>query len=311
MSTTPFRGLLDRNEAIARCSDVLENACSLLRKIIDYSTGAYARCMRATRDFTGPPDAIAAPFALFHYSIATTDGIDALLSNSCVTPAIPLVRSSYETSVALTYMTRNDFEQRSLSWLCGEAHLHLRWLYIVRDNDVSNEFSAALTDDMRSRVEQEIQRLEGVLARPHMADIELEYQAQRNQQNRNYPHWYSLFGGARDLRTLTDRIGERDYYDLAYRRWSGTAHASTGVDNTFAFTQGVQTIQPLRHPREIIAVTQYSAKFLLRSMGSMITKCRPAELESLSNWHNSEVQPDLVAIARTKLVFDEEVRRDW
>ena len=52
------------------------------------------------------------------------DGIDVLLSQSCVTPAIPLLRSMFESNLGITYMLEKDTDARSYDWLV--AHYRAR-----------------------------------------------------------------------------------------------------------------------------------------------------------------------------------------
>ncbi|MCA1554180.1 MAG: DUF5677 domain-containing protein [Chloroflexi bacterium] len=62
---------------------------------------------------------------LYLHIIEMTDGIEALIAESCPIPAIPLVRSSFEARLSIEYILKADYQRRSLAWLLVYAHYRL------------------------------------------------------------------------------------------------------------------------------------------------------------------------------------------
>src|SRR4030042_254458 len=44
---------------------------------------------------------------------------------SCVNPAVPLVRSSFEAVLAMEYILEADYRRRAFAWMVGYAHARL------------------------------------------------------------------------------------------------------------------------------------------------------------------------------------------
>jgi hypothetical protein len=120
--TQPLQSALDRDAARVQRKNEIGLACPLLRELVNYSTNAITRCTLETAG--GPPDENVPPLVLYRHVIEATDGIEVLLSQACVTPAVPILRSSFEALLQIEYILEKPtlYSQRSLSWMLYNVH---------------------------------------------------------------------------------------------------------------------------------------------------------------------------------------------
>jgi hypothetical protein len=102
--------------------NIIDVASPLLQELVNYGTNAYVRCGTSA---SGKENEDVAAIILYLQIVEMTDGIEALVSQSCPAPAIPLVRSSFEALLFLDYILELDYVRRSLSWLVGYVHNRL------------------------------------------------------------------------------------------------------------------------------------------------------------------------------------------
>lgn len=311
MPTQPFRLLLDREEAVSRARPLTDLVSPVLQEVINYSTQALVRCESQMAPKGNDEDLHIAPIVLFRRSVELTDAIETLLTQSCVEPAFPLLRSSLEATLSLMYMFETGDEEkekeRSLAWLCGDVDDRLRYYDTIRKRKVSDEMSAVIPDAMIADAEKEYQKLQVFLKKPHMQKVLAEHRAQKRQP----PRWYSLFKGPNDLRCLAERLGWLDYYVLLYKSWSRDAHSSGNVEKVFKLTQGRRTVEPLRVPGNMFQVAAFAEAFLMYAMLTMARRYRSGEEEQRKAWYKAEVFPAMERIQKTPIKIDAQVAERW
>ena len=113
----PNLKVLDRDFSRAGALEVIEMACPILREVVNHATNVYLRCQHAPFSDLGEVDEDAAPFSLYHMVMEMTDGLEELLSQSCVVPAMPVLRASFEAGLGLDYVLQKDAKVRSLCWM--------------------------------------------------------------------------------------------------------------------------------------------------------------------------------------------------
>ena len=121
MPTQPFRLLLDREEAVSRARPLTDLVSPVLQEVINYSTQALVRCESQMAPKGNDEDLHIAPIVLFRRSVELTDAIETLLTQSCVEPAFPLLRSSLEATLSLMYMFETGDEEKGERTVAGVA----------------------------------------------------------------------------------------------------------------------------------------------------------------------------------------------
>jgi hypothetical protein len=290
MPTDSFKPVLDRDLSRVAAREVINIISPLLQEVVNHASWAFRRFQTGS---SGEVSVDVAPFLLFHHAIEMIDGVEVLLSNSCVTAAIPTLRSAFEARLGLEYMLEADYRNRSLAWLCVYSHERIGIYELVDPTTQGGiDFGRAWVAEHRDTVPSHpdapkgITNLQSFLAEPYMVPIEQEYQ--RLKKGHRAPHWYSLFGGPTTLRKLATRLKRLTEYDALYRSWSGVAHA--GDASSIAPASHGDTFRRIRYPAAINLVAVLALEFLFQATKLMSDKFRP-EGASISTWFQQEIKP--------------------
>jgi hypothetical protein len=288
--TEPLESILYRDLSKVQAKPIIEIASPLLQELVNYSTNALVRCATSA---TGGVDEDIAVLALYRHIIEMTDAIEVLISQSCATPAIPLVRSSFEALLSMEYILESDqhYVRRSLSWLVCYVHERLD-MYERLDSSTTkgDEFKRSLASDTIAssvelpavaRIRELQQNLQVLLAKPHLEPIESAFKSHKRR-----PKWYQLFSGPSNLRELARHMNRSAQYDFLYRDWSRIVHARDALS---FIARG-----RLRDSSEIKTVTNFVRYFLFEATRMVLAKFRPGE--NIGPWYIREVEPYALAL---------------
>ncbi len=292
MPTEPHKSILDRDLSIASCQEFIECANGLLTELVNYSTMALVRCDYSA---SGDVDEDVAVLSLFRTMIEITDGIEVLVSSCCGAPGIPLVRTSFETLLAIEYILADSdlYAQRSYSWLVFYIHQKLDFHdRMDPSTQKGKRFSKAAANDEVVRfmtlptpgiLQAERSRLESFLNMPHIQPVEAEYQLRKKVSR-----WTQLFGGPANLFDLSVYLGKGAVYDLIYRPWSRSAHSTnlTGFSEDSESSKAV--FDPLRDCKDLKETASFGASFMIRALRIFLEKFRPTE--NKSDWYKREIR---------------------
>lgn len=297
MPTKPIESILYRELSKVEAKEIIGIASPLLQELVNYASNALVRCATSISGKVDKRDEHIAILTLYRHIIEMTDGIEVLISQSCATPAIPLLRSSFEALLSMEYILEKDAEytRRSSAWFIGWAHKCLD-MYERFDPSTSKgqEFKRLLDQDETlasvkmppsSEVQKAIKNLQSIISKPHLKDVEKEYSSYRKAQ-----HWYRLFDGPSDLRALAVHLKHGAHYDVLYRLWSTTAHGQDllPVDRT---GKGQAAIGKIRNPKEMEMkkVASFASSFIIKATRLILGKLRQGE-PNLDKWYIQEVR---------------------
>lgn len=297
MPTNSFQPFLERDFAKVSAKPIIDVASPLLIEVVNHATQACRRCdVRAGQDAaSGQSGEHLSPLMLYMHIIEMADGLEVLVSNSCSGPAVPFLRSMLEALLSLEYMFQEDYKRRSLCWLCSYIHKRIEGYELLDSTTnrgkelrkvLKKEGSYGSGGYSSSSIRA---RLQKVLA-SELATIEQEYKSQKKAQNRN-PHWYSLFGGPKNLRDLAAKVSKVGYYDLLYRGWSSIMHVTDASRFLGKTSEGAPAFHQMRYPENLKDYTWLGVNFVVISTAMIIQRFRPGE--DLSPWYNTEVKPRL------------------
>ena len=304
MPTEPLKNILDRDMSREMARPLVQVASPLLKELVNYSTNALARCADSAE---GEENEDGAPLALYRHMIEFVDGMEVLVSHSCGTPAIPLLRSCFEALLALEYMFERDYVNRSLSWLAVYVRKRVA-SYELLDPETANgkQFLRAATSDKVARdvtlpeateVREAVAGLRSVLTRTQFEPVLDELADHKKRGNRNVP-WYGLFGGPGNLEQLARHLGRPAQYEILYRQWSRVLHAGDFSRFVTMSSDGEGGIRPLREPDAIRNIASFAATFMLDATRKMLKKFRPGEETSLRKWYEREVRRDYLRVIK-------------
>ncbi len=293
MPTKPLETILWREMSNTEARDKIEVVTPLLQELVNYATNVLARCADSVPK---KPDENSAILALYRNIIEATDGIEVLLSQCCTASSVPLLRTSFEASLAIEYLVedKSNYVQRSLAWLVGYTHNRLDSLESLdpstkKGMQVKGLFERDPITSLnpilppQQMVQKSVTALRSFLREPHIQPIEAEYLKTKPKK------WYQLFGGASNLRALAEKLNYGGRYEILYRQWSTIAHA----EDFYAFLEsrnGTPTIARLRDPRKVAESAGFAASFILAATRKILVLLRPGEEASLATWYKQEVQ---------------------
>jgi hypothetical protein len=304
MPTEEYRPLLDRDDAIARATALIDAACPLLRELVNHATLAFRRCTAASDNHGGENEDMA-PITLYRHTIELIDGIEVMFRASCVDAAVPVLRAAFEASISLDYILQEHFTRRSLSWTCGYLHARIAsHQQLDATTPAGTAFAAARDREMAGDAQPwqpynsaaPVANLEHVLNRPMLQPIETEYQRFRQTHNNRRPHWFQLFDGPRNRRELASAVHREWEYSALYGEWSNFSHAA----DASAYLRpgdapGEAAFLAVRSPHRMPHRAFLAARIMLRSTRLMINHYRHGE--DLTAWYNREVRERWQALA--------------
>ena len=289
MPTKALETILYRDLSKVEAKDVIDIASPLLEELVNYSTNAYARCLTSA---SGEENEDLAVLMLYQHLVEMTDGVEVLIAQSCPTPAILLVRSSFEALISIEYILEADYARHSLSWFAGYVRQMLVSLKALDSSTTEGQdFQNAIQDDawldsdIMTRLDsfeletsEDITNLHKLLGKPQFQAIEEEFANYKRKRKRR-PEWYQLFDGPTNLRNLARHVRRHAQYDFLYRKWSRITHAQDM--SRFLNTR-------LRDGSVIKEVATFSSCFILDGTRRTLGKLRPGE--DLGAWYKAEVQ---------------------
>lgn len=311
MGTGEFKEMLDRAFAVASVRPITNIASPLLRELVDYSLSTFRQCEKSAAAREKENEDVAS-LVLFRHAIEMADSCEVLVTNSCGTGAIPVLRSELEAAMSLSYVLEKeeDYTQRSLAWFHG----HLRHAISAREllepgtttgrayaALYEKEFSAVSTRERRrpnQALADEIRGYRELLNGAQFKPFEDEFT--RLAAKRRYPPWYSLFDGPSSLKGLALRMNYGAAYSFLYPDLSGVSHAGEMSRYVSSDGGGRALFEPVRRPEELQKIALMSALILLRSIREI---SRHFRVESLEPWYEREVRPLLNQLMEMNLEY--------
>lgn len=295
MPTTPVETVLNRDISKAVAQPFIDRFCPVLDEIVNYGTNLYKR---ATYRMTDLLTADGVPILIYANVLEMTDAISVMLRESSVTPAIPVVRASYESTLAYEYIFESDTTNRSHAWLVAYLLEQIDWAdKILGTGKSGQQFHAALKDDsvganidlapfvpIATKQKAEFQ---DILDKPEFAAAV----AERNRllKKNPFPHWYTSFGGPTNLRQLAERLKREAQYIVLYKQFSAISHGQ----NLARFVKRAASKDPLvrllRDPGDFTQVAMFAITFAVRC--TRLLSNRLNEDQHVNQWYIQEIQP--------------------
>jgi hypothetical protein len=208
-----------------------------------------------------------ASLALYRHLVHMADGIEGLLSIRAARPAIPLLRSAFETYLSLAFIHQKDYKKRSLAWIWHQYKQRIRELEVLDPStrlgkEVDENIRQIVSDwqdNPRRAVQAEVERREirRILNQPPLDSLNKEFEAWRKKKEeckekrkgkrkRNDPHWYNLFGGPANLFELAKCLKLLPVYRIYYQHWSAIQHGTEWEGLLQSQPDGLEEFDQLR-----------------------------------------------------------------
>jgi hypothetical protein len=299
--TEPNKKLLDIQASKTGAQELIDIACPLIEEARNYATQSYVYNMasgyRTDEDTT--------VFLMFHHVLEMGDAIHILLLESCCEPAIPILRSLFESYLALEYIMASKDEKtyvnRIKSWKYVEAKKDIKRLegYDPKHQE-DPEFKKMLEEALREEgleidFTTAINERQKYVDSAEMRTIQTEYIRTLNKgwkpgkKRRKKCEWYGLFDGPSNLRELAKAIGQEGLHAFLYSGWSRMVH---GGDHRRYIVREEPDGYEIRHLRtcdNLMQLARWTCVFLVRSIDLITRKFRPEEAaadQDYVRWYN-------------------------
>ena len=257
-----------------------------------------------------PCNSHATTLMLTRHIIETVDGVSVLVKSGCAQNCSPLLRSAFEGQLGLLYILESDSKNRALAYQVAHAHRKINMYRKYDPNDsLGKQFRAELRDQSESLVfstvpgnlQEIIAGLEQMLKTPEYQSIETEWQL--GVKKKKSPEWFSLFGGPRDVRSLSFHLQLGTMYESLYRMWSNVIHAGSGFSHVGTSEQREGTsIRPFRHPDGIEAACSIAAQICLSSSRSLVNKYDATQAERFTKTYETNIRSEYLQMSHEKLI---------
>jgi hypothetical protein len=297
MPTKQFEPVLYRELRRVEAKKMIEVASPLLQEEVNYATHAFQRCQDSIKGVS--KDEALPILVSYHHVIGMTDGVEVLISQSCIVPAIALLRSLFEALLTIEYICKKDSKNRAFAWLVCYVHNRIKQHELFdSSSQKGKEFIKALENDGLDKnfnisvnfdAKKAITNLLSLFNRPEYQIVENEYQRIKDARKSDI-NWYSLFNGPSNLRELSKYLNRWSDYDLLYRYWSNIIHVGALSHFLTRTKNGSPAFKPIRNHEELILIVKMTSLYIVAATQVMLNKCHPGEDKSFGKWYITEIR---------------------
>ncbi len=296
MPTNPPTRLLDRDLSKALIREWINLANPLLREVVNYGVAAFARCLQTGK---GGSENLAILMPYLHL-LEMVDGIQILLAEAAPSPAQLQLRSAFEALLTIEYITEADTMRRAHAYLVTDIYRRLATIRAMdpntaegkraRERMAADAYTGSTQLVSIEDSEAAIKIIETTLQKPHWKEASVEYQMLKRSLKRR-PVWHQLYGGPKSVEKLATYLNRPAHYDILYRPWSETAHASDTIYRKLtAERAGEAAVRRLRDTAEFHNTVGLAVTFALRATRRILSHYRPQEIPAFTQWYVREVR---------------------
>ena len=264
-------------------ADLLEDAVNMGSNILEWDKNP-----KSTGEENIPP------LMLLRHFIDLVDSISVLVRQSCCDPTQILMRAAFEAKISLDFLLEKDSIERANAFIFSDL---LRQISTLGKFDSSTDEGKELKKTLAKEGLSSQAKINISIAKNHKKSLEnillqSKFTALLAERDRlkslklKIPSWYGFFGGPKNIQELATSLGQRSAYELLYRTWSGSAHASDIYQGKISkMSDGGVGIVQLRNPQNLQLVTHTVLTFALYTFYGY-TKARiPHKQKAIAHWH--------------------------
>jgi hypothetical protein len=255
-------------------------------KCLEMYLGAFEK-VRA-KWYATPSDIYFSPIVLMMDFAEAIDGVSILVAAGSSRNCPQLLRTALELQLAIKYMVgdEKELERRSLAY--EFFHLHSEHRLALRFDSSSatgRQLRSELTGDQFAgvfdkppiNVKKEITSAESNMQSPRYDPVRAEI-ARMKATDIKAEHWYSLWGGPRNVRSLAIRLKRGSLYETLYRSFSGLAHGGASINRANRLRGKIPRFDPLRSPKGLPTMCVHAGHIcnsLTLTLAELVPEIRP------------------------------------
>jgi hypothetical protein len=284
------KGILDREYSVEMVRHFKDDI-ALLNEILDYGSHllpkAYANSPRDIK-------AMCIILVQLRQVLVHLDGIAILLSaGNCFSAGLQ-IRSLLEIAHTLEWLLSADTETKIHHLYVANLRKRRRWqsAAISGTPESTRHADAAsripLTTEQLQTLNDEIRRINEILAMPEFSAIDAKFQLNYASRNFDKP-WYEVYGSSSNkisIRHIADAIGKLKEYNYIYSYFSAVTHGGDIFKNvTF---EGNIYINPVRDPQDVPKVRLSAASLAFRVYRMILEQYLASELDEFNKKYSNE-----------------------
>lgn len=255
-------------------AEELNRAADLITRLRNYGTTQLRAVMESRQGEITADEAVPLMVALgqLRWGLELLSGIERQMRDGWTGPAKITIRSLFECMLAAKYALGDPAERTRRARACMFVELMKSRAYLLtrlpgtderkriealaKRDQFGDALLATLPED---RVRADLKWVEHDMAASGMAEAAAEAGRLAKLKNNN-PDAFEFFGGPPNLQQLADRTGYPLSYEVLYRLWSQSAHATVVVQPAVRVSGGKIEMLGLRHPADLdeVKVTAFT-----------------------------------------------------
>jgi hypothetical protein len=243
----------------------LERAADLIARLRNYGTAQMRTLMESQEGSVANDVAIPLIVAIGiqRWGLALLSAIEQQIRDGWTGPAKITIRSLFECMLAAKYMLADPAQRynRARAYMYGELlKSHSFLMGRLPDTPAGKKAAALATQDEfgpallstlpEARIRERLAEVEREMSSTYMIDIATEFERLRRSKRPNVA-WHELFDGPRNVEQLAVRTGHALSYEVLYRLWSQSAHATAVVRPAVRIQSGKVDIMDIRCPTDL------------------------------------------------------------
>lgn len=292
----PNENFIPRNIENPEIQEILDEYSSVLEEVVNFASVVAKWCAEGIHG----GEELAPVQLSFRHIFELIDAISVLVKYSCIDPCKIILRSVFESVLAVKYILEKDTDIRGADFMTCCWHHEINELRKADPDDNMHKQLLAIIqrtkymEDMQlpeiPNVKERIKILEDHLNSTEYVESEREYQRLKNAIGRK-PNWYSMHGGPVNIERLADYLEVPLEYEVLYREWSGLVHGMDIIINNIEVDdQGRSLISQIRLPGEAFDITKKAMNFGLEIIPRFVENFVPAKIKESKDWFSKEIE---------------------
>jgi len=307
MPTRPIEEFIPRSIEV-KLQKILDQFSALIEETVNFGSHIFKWSLNSVN---GGVEYIPV-FLSFRNIFELLDVISVLIKYSCCDPCKILLRSIFESTLAIEYILEKDTKQRGMDFMAWyynqELKIHRRH---DPDDQMYKEFRKNMENDKMLKdwklpefptIKEEIERLKNILNSKSYKESKKEFNLLKKKGITN-PRWYELHNGPRNIEKLADYLHRSRFYQILYRHWSPAVHGTDLIRNKISLDDaGHVYIWQIRSPKKAQEITKYSISFALMNINVFIDFFKPEKKEELANWYINEIHDSYLELTSKDII---------
>jgi len=306
--TIPDRRIITDIDSSTPIGQTLEKFGALLDEAFAFGTHVFCWCNDGS---AGRREDEGQPMLLLRHFLELLDCLPHLIRLGISDPCAPTLRAMFEAVIAVEYLVQPSEDKRGYAFLVCEVRRRLAVIdsvdlqteagrqarETIRKDKFLGDYEHPQVDDLDARRQPNLELLQMV----GFSEANQEFERLRKQKGR-VPKWHEFYNGPRTLKQLSTAVGLAGWYEIHYRRWSGTVHASHITEGRLILAGGGPAYLALRDPREAQMVVSTALSLAFQVYSAALRVFATSRLDDFQRWYAESMKVGYTAVSGERII---------